>query len=82
MAIAQGAYGGYAEHVIGDAGMIFDAPASLDDIPAAAFFFPFHLAWHGPHERGGLRPDESDAVPAALDQMDQRLTTGRTIAAF
>ncbi len=64
MATAKGAYGGYAERVIADAGMVFDAPASLDDVAAAAFFFPFHLAWLGLHERGGLKPGESVLIHA------------------
>jgi NADPH2:quinone reductase len=58
IACAKGAYGGYAEFVIADAGMVFDAPAQLDDTQAAAFFMPFHLAWLGLHQRGGLRADE------------------------
>jgi len=64
IATAKGAYGGYAERVIADSGMVFDAPASLDDIQAAAFYFPFHLAWLGLHERGGLKAGESVLVHA------------------
>ncbi len=64
MATAKGAYGGYAERVIADAGMVFDVPAGLDDIAGAAFFFPFHLAWLGLHERGGLKAGEIVLVHA------------------
>ena len=45
IACAKGAYGGYAEFVIADIGMVFDAPAQLDDTQAAAFFMPF--IWRG-----------------------------------
>jgi len=65
MATAKGAYGGYAEWVVAPVDMVFDAPAALDDREAAAFFFPFHLAWLGVHERGRLRADESVLVHAA-----------------
>ena len=65
MASAKGAFGGYAEWVVAPVDMVFDAPASLDDHEAAAFFFPFHLAWLGLHERGRLRADEWVLVHAA-----------------
>src|ERR1700760_2652598 len=45
IACSKHAYGGYAEYVIADTGMVFDAPAPLDDNQAAALFMPFHLAW-------------------------------------
>jgi NADPH2:quinone reductase len=64
MATAKGAYGGYADRVIADAGMVFKAPPSLDDVAAAGFFFPFHLAWLGLHERGRLQTGETVLVHA------------------
>jgi NADPH:quinone reductase len=64
IACAKGAYGGYAEFVVADAGMVFDAPAQLDDTQAAAFFMPFHLAWLGLHQRGGLRAGETVLIHA------------------
>ncbi len=64
IACAKGAYGGYAERVIADAGMVFDAPATLDDVQAAGFYFPFHLAWLGLHQRGGLKAGETVLVHA------------------
>jgi len=64
IACAKGAYGGYAEHVVGDAGMVFDAPQGLDDVAGAAFYFPFHLAWLGLNERGRLRAGETVLVHA------------------
>jgi NADPH:quinone reductase len=65
MATAKGAFGGYAEWVIAPVDMVFDAPESLDDHEAAAFLFPFHLAWLGIHERGRLQPNEWVLVHAA-----------------
>jgi NADPH:quinone reductase len=64
VATAQGAFGAHAEAVIAPADMVFDAPA-LDDAGAAAFFFPFHLAYLGLHERGWLRSGETVLVHAA-----------------
>jgi len=65
VATAQGAYGGHAEAVIAPADMVFDAPPALDAGGAAAFLFPFHLAWLGLHERGGLQAGETVLVHAA-----------------
>ena len=65
MATAKGAFGGYAEWVVAPVDMVFDAPASLDDHEAAAFLFPFHLAWLGVHERGRVQPGEWVLVHAA-----------------
>jgi NADPH2:quinone reductase len=47
------------------ADMTFDAPAALPGSDAAAFFFPFHLAWLGLHERGRLQAGETVLVQAA-----------------
>jgi NADPH2:quinone reductase len=65
MATAKGAFGGYAEWVVAPVDMVFDAPAALDDHEAAAFLFPFHLAWLGLHERGRVQRDEWVLVHAA-----------------
>jgi NADPH2:quinone reductase len=65
MATATGAFGGHADEVIASADMTFDAPDGLDDTDAAAFFFPFHLAHLGLHERGNLRAGETVLVHAA-----------------
>jgi NADPH:quinone reductase len=45
--------------------MCFDIPPGLGDVEAAAFFFPFHLAYLGLHERGRLQPGETVLVHAA-----------------
>lgn len=58
LATAVGAFGGHAQYVVVDADMTFDAPESLDDVAAGAFFFPFHVAWLALFERGRLQPGE------------------------
>jgi NADPH2:quinone reductase len=65
VATATNAYGAHAEEVLVSADMTFDAPDELDDVDAAAFFFPFHLAHLGLHERGNLRTGETVLVHAA-----------------
>jgi NADPH2:quinone reductase len=65
MATATGAHGAHAERVVAPMEMVFEAPASLTDVEAAAFFFPFHLAWLGLHTRGGLQAGETVLVHAA-----------------
>lgn len=65
MAIGTGATGAHAERSVGPAVMAFDVPDALDDAAAAAFYIPFHLAYLGLHERGGLRSGETVLVHAA-----------------
>ncbi|MCU1460498.1 MAG: alcohol dehydrogenase [Acidimicrobiales bacterium] len=65
VATATGAFGAHAELVSCMADMTFDAPAALPGADAAAFFFPFHLAWLGLHERGRVQPGETVLVQAA-----------------
>lgn len=60
-----GAVGAHADAVVGGVDMLFDAPPELDDTEAAAFFFPFHLAHLGLHERGRLEAGETVLVHAA-----------------
>ena len=61
----NGATGAHAELVVGPTAMTFEAPPALDDAEAAAFFYPFHLAHLGLHERGRLRAGETVLVHAA-----------------
>lgn len=61
---ATGAFGAHAELVTCSADMTFDAPDALPGSDAAAFFFPFHLAWLGLHERGRLQAGETVLVHA------------------
>ncbi len=65
MGTGTGAIGAHAEQVVGPVDMAFDAPPELDDAEAAAFYFPFHLAYLGLHERGQLKAGETVLVHAA-----------------
>jgi NADPH2:quinone reductase len=64
VATADGAIGGYAEWAIAGTEMVFDAPGSLSDREAAAFFFPFHLAHLTLFERARLLAGETVLVHA------------------
>ena len=65
MLTGAGATGAHAEFVVGDAAMVFDCPDRLGDLEAAAFNFPFHVAWVSLVERGGLREGETVLVHGA-----------------
>jgi NADPH2:quinone reductase len=65
MATATGAFGAHAEQVVADADMVFDVPDALDDVAAAAFFFPFHVAYLAVVERGRLAEGQTLLVHAA-----------------
>jgi NADPH2:quinone reductase len=64
-ASARGAAGAHAELVVGPTAMTFEAPEQLTDLEAAAFFYPFHLAYLGLHERGRIAPGETVLIHAA-----------------
>ena len=64
-ASGRGATGAHAELVVGPTAMTFEAPEQLTDLEAAAFFYPFHLAHLGLHERGGIAPGETVLIHAA-----------------
>ncbi len=64
-ASGRGATGAHADLVVGATAMAFEAPEQLSDVEAAAFFYPFHLAHLGLHERGRLAPGETVLVHAA-----------------
>ena len=53
------------QYVVGPASSAFDVPEELDDTAAAAFYFPFHLAYLGLHERGKLQAGETALIHAA-----------------
>jgi NADPH2:quinone reductase len=65
MGTGSGATGAHAELVVGPAAMAFDVPPELSDEEAAAFFYPFHLAHLGLHERGQVQAGETVLVHAA-----------------
>jgi NADPH2:quinone reductase len=60
-----GAFGGYAEFCVGPTAMTFAMPVRLVGPEAAAFYFPFHLAWLGLDHRAGLQAGETLLVHAA-----------------
>ncbi len=60
--IANQSLGGMAEFTI--CGTVFDAPAELDDVEAAAFTLPFHLGYLALHERAELQAGETALVRA------------------
>lgn len=64
VATAAGAFGAHAQQVLADADMTFEAPARLDDVQAAAFFFPFHVAHLALVERGHLEAGQTVLVHA------------------
>jgi len=64
-ASARAGFGAHAELAACSTAMSFEAPAALDDAEAASFFYPFHLAYLGLHERGRLRAGETVLVHAA-----------------
>lgn len=64
MACAAGATGAHAEAALADPAMCFEAPDALDDHAAAAFYFPYHVAWLALFERGRLARGETLLVHA------------------
>jgi NADPH2:quinone reductase len=64
VATAVGAFGAHAQQLLADPAMAFDAPDRLDDVHAAAFFFPFHVAHLALVERGHLQPGQTLLVHA------------------
>jgi NADPH2:quinone reductase len=64
-ACATGAFGAHAEHALVDPAMAFDAPEKLDDVHAAAFYFPFHVGGLALFERAKLAAGEWLLVNAA-----------------
>ena len=64
-ACAIGAFGAHAQHALIEPAMAFDAPDKLDDLHAAALYFPFHVGWLALFERGKLERGETLLVNAA-----------------
>jgi NADPH:quinone reductase len=67
VAVPNGAFGGYAQLVVGPAAMAFEMPPETDlpDAAAAAIYLPFHLSWLALHERARLGPGETVLIHAA-----------------
>lgn len=64
MLTGVGATGAHAEYAVGGQEMVFDCPEALDDLEAAAFYFPFHVAYVSLIERGRLQPGETALIHA------------------
>ncbi len=64
MLTGVGATGAHAEYVIGSRDMVFECPEALDDLSAAAFYFPFHVAFVSLIERGRLAAGETVLIHA------------------
>lgn len=58
VAMCAMAFGGIADYALAPVSGVFDAPAELDDVEAAAFTLPFHTGYLALHERARLQPDE------------------------
>jgi NADPH2:quinone reductase len=65
MGMGTGAIGSHAERALGPADSLFEVPEGMAAAEAAAFYFPFHLAYLGLHDRGHLQPGETVLVHAA-----------------
>jgi NADPH2:quinone reductase len=57
--MTNNSFGGMAEYALSSSLSIFDAPAELDDIEAAAFLLPFHTTYLALHRRARLQADET-----------------------
>lgn len=53
------AIGGIAEAALAPVASVFDAPPELDDVHAAAFTLPYHVAYLALHRRAHLQPGET-----------------------
>lgn len=59
VAVCNQSIGGLAESALASAVNVFDAPAELDDVEAAAFTLPFHTTYLALHERARLQSGET-----------------------
>lgn len=58
-------HGSLAQYAIVPAGLVFNAPDSLDDAEAAALYVAYQTGWFGLHHRAQLREGETLLVHAA-----------------
>jgi NADPH:quinone reductase len=65
MGMGIGATGAHAESALAPVDALFEIPEGMATSEAAAFYFPFHLAYLGLHERGRLEAGETVLVHAA-----------------
>ena len=59
VATTNQSFGGMAEFAVCPATGLFDAPAELDDVEAAAFLLPFHTSYLALHTRAKLQAGET-----------------------
>lgn len=59
VAMTKQSLGGVAEFAIAPSTSVFDAPADLDDVTAAAFTLPFHVGYLALHRRAKLTSGET-----------------------
>lgn len=64
MMTGSGATGAHAQSVVGPVDMAFECPEGLEASAAAAFLFPFHVAYLSLVERGRLQAEETVLVHA------------------
>lgn len=65
VAMTNQSFGGMAESALAARTGVFNAPASLDDVEAAAFTLPFHTGYLALHTRAGLQAGETLLVVGA-----------------
>ncbi len=65
VAMTNQSFGGMAQFALAAQTGVFDAPASLDDVEAAAFTLPFHTGYLALHTRARLRSGETLLVVGA-----------------
>ncbi len=59
VATTNQSFGGVADYTLATVGGVFDAPAELDDVEAAAFTLPFHTGYLAVHKRARLQQGET-----------------------
>jgi len=76
VATTNQSFGGVADFALAGVNGVFDAPAELDDLEAAAFTLPFHTGYLAVHKRAALQAGEillvvggASAVGTAMIQL-------------
>src|SRR5438105_7142041 len=59
VATTNQSFGGVADFALAGINGVFDAPAELDDVEAAAFTLPFHTGYLAVHKRAQLQQGET-----------------------
>lgn len=59
VAMCAMSFGGMADFALAPASSVFEAPAELDDVEAAAFFLPFHTTYLALNTRAKLQASET-----------------------